>query len=46
MTARGGPGGRGEGKGAIVPETCGHLGGQVENGESTCSVEWPRIANG
>ena len=22
------------------------FGGQAENGESTCSVEWPRIANG
>ena len=38
--------GRGKGEGAIVSETCGHLGGQRENGESPCSAEWPRIANG
>ena len=41
-----GQGGRGKGKGPIVPETCGHLSGQVEKEESTCSAEWPRIANG
>ena len=29
-----GQGGKGKGKGAIVSETCGHLGGQGENGES------------
>ena len=29
-----GQGGKGKGKGAIVSETCGHLGGQAENGES------------
>ena len=29
-----GQGGRGKGKVAIVSETCGHLGGQGENGES------------
>ena len=38
--------GGGKGKGAIVSQTCGHLCGQGENGESTCSAEWPRIANG
>ena len=27
--------GGGKGKGAIVSETCGHLGGQGENGESS-----------
>ena len=41
-----GQGGRGKGKGAIVSETCGHLGGQEENEENTCSAEWPRIATG
>ena len=41
-----GQGGRGKGKGAIVPETIGHLCGQAENGQSTCSAEWPRIATG
>ena len=41
-----GQGGMGKGKGAIVSETCGHLGGQGENEESPCSAEWPRIANG
>ena len=41
-----GHGGRGEGKGAIVPETCGHLSCQGENEEITCSAEWPRNANG
>ena len=29
-----GQGGRGKGKEAIISETCGHLGGQEENGES------------
>ena len=38
--------GGGKVKGAIVSETCGHLGGQGENGESPCSAEWPRIVNG
>ena len=32
------------GKGAIVSRSCGHLSGQTENGESTGSAEWPRIA--
>ena len=41
-----GQGGRGKGKRAIVSETCGHLGGQGENEENTCSAEWPRIATG
>ena len=41
-----GEGGRGKGKGTIVSETCGHLGGQVENEKNTCSAEWPRFANG
>ena len=30
---------RGKGKGAIVCGSCGHLSGQAENGESTCSAE-------
>ena len=41
-----GQGGMGKGKGAIVSETCGHLGGLGDNDESPCSAEWPRIANG
>ena len=41
-----GQGGKGKGKGAIVSETCRHLGGQVENEESPCSADWPPIANG
>ena len=41
-----GQGGKGKGKGAIVSETCRHLGGEVENEESPCSADWPRIANG
>ena len=46
-TARGrGQGGRGKGKGAIVSQTCGHLGDPGENGESYCSAKWPPIANG
>ena len=46
-TARGrGQGGKGKSKGAIVSETSGHRGDQAENEESTCSAEWPRIANG
>ena len=39
-------GGRRQGRGAIVSETCGHLGGQAENEESPCSAEWPCIATG
>ena len=35
-----GQGGRGKGKGAIVSETFGHLGGQGENEEITCSPDW------
>ena len=35
----------GKGKGAIVSGSCGHLSGQEENGESSSSAEWPRIAN-
>ena len=31
----------GRGKDKVVT-----FGGQGENGESTCSAEWPRIANG
>ena len=38
--------GGGGGKGAIVPWSCGHLSGQVENGESTPSADWPCIADG
>ena len=34
-----GQGGRGKGKGAIVCGSCGHLNGQEENGESTCSAD-------
>ena len=41
-----GQGGMGKGRGAIVSETCGHLGGQGENEESHCSAEWLRIAHG
>ena len=33
-------------KGVIVSGSCGHLSGQAENGESPCSADWPRIANG
>ena len=40
-----GAGWEGQGRGAIVSETCGHLGGQAENKESTCSAEWPCITN-
>ena len=43
---RGEGGGGGGGEGSIVSGSCGHLSGQAENGESTCSAEWPRIANG
>ena len=32
---------RGKGKGAIVSETCGHLGDQGGNEESPSSAEWP-----
>ena len=41
-----GQGGRGEGKGAIVSGSCGLLSSHGENGERTCSADWPRIANG
>ena len=41
-----GQGWRGKYKGPIVSGSCGHLSGQEENGESTCSAEWPRIATG
>ena len=46
MSGGRGQGGRGKGKGAIVSETCGHLGGQGENEENPCIAEWPRIAQG
>ena len=38
--------GGGNCKGAIVSWSCGHLSGQAENGQSMCSADWPRIANG
>ena len=38
--------GGGKDKGAIVCGRCGHLSGQAENGESSCSAAWLRIANG
>ena len=38
--------GGGNGKAAIISGSCGHLSGQAENGESPCSADWPRIANG
>ena len=33
-------------KGQFCSGSCCHLSGQAENEKSTCSAEWPRIANG
>ena len=38
--------GGGKINGQLSCGSCGHLSGQEENGESSCSADWPRIANG
>ena len=39
-------GGKVKGQLSQRPVNLGNVGGQGENGESPCSAEWPRIANG
>ena len=42
----GGGVGGGSVKGQLSLESCGHLSGQAENGEGTCSADWRPIATG
>ena len=43
LSGRRGQGWRGKCKGSIVSGSYGYLSGQVENGESTVSADWPKL---